>query len=376
MALCGGNVLAGTVGCGLFISNTDGVSWDAAVNGLANTSDVYSLLAVGGAALAGTNLGVYRSLDYGTTWQSVDNGIGLQNNFPTYIYAYTFAVSGNTIFAGTNAGVYVTMDRGNSWAPFNVGLSSSGGFVISLTTNGSGVLVGTEFGGIFLSENNGASWEPINNGLGVVGGVDKRVNSLATSGYGVFAGTNSGVFFKANGNASWEPANDGLTTLHILSLAISGSTIFAGTDSGVFISKNNAASWARISDFPGTVYTVAVSVGNLFATTGDVNWRRPLSEVRIENRGPQLVECEPTGFRFLPGSCSGATIEFSLLHREHVSARIYGVSGNEIETLVSSEFAPGYHRLLWNRRATSAGSYILRFQAGSKSYSKKLPILR
>jgi len=67
-------------------------------------------------AVGGTNLyagaigGVYRSINNGTNWTSVNNGL------PASSYVNALAVSGANIFAGiTGSGVYLSTNSGTSW---------------------------------------------------------------------------------------------------------------------------------------------------------------------------------------------------------------------------------------------------------------------
>ena len=63
---------------------------------------------------AGVKDGIYKSVDGGSTWQSVNNGI------PSMPEESKLAISPNykvdqTVFAGTNAGLYITRDGAQSW---------------------------------------------------------------------------------------------------------------------------------------------------------------------------------------------------------------------------------------------------------------------
>jgi hypothetical protein len=61
--------------------------------------------------VAGTNKGVYRSANSGTSWNAVDSG--LSSNLPII---YSLAVSGANLFAGTSAeGVFLSKDNGLTW---------------------------------------------------------------------------------------------------------------------------------------------------------------------------------------------------------------------------------------------------------------------
>ncbi|HOS49445.1 MAG TPA: regulator, partial [Bacteroidia bacterium] len=74
------------------------------------------------------------------------------------------------------------------------------------------------------------------------------INCIAISGSNIFAGTlGAGVFLSTNNGSSWNAVNAGLTSLTVNSLATNGSTIYAGTNTGVFLSTNNGSSWTSIN---------------------------------------------------------------------------------------------------------------------------------
>jgi photosystem II stability/assembly factor-like uncharacterized protein len=80
-----------------------------------------------------------------------------------------------------------------------------------------------------------------------------RVNTLASSGWTVFAGTDSGgVFLTTNSGANWTAVNNGIDTT-VRSLAIgpasggSGINLFAGTEDGVLVSTNSGTTWAGVN---------------------------------------------------------------------------------------------------------------------------------
>ena len=80
----------------------------------------------GGAFLAGTAYKtgdytpyLYRTENYGKTWERIDAGIP-RDEFTRVIRQYPAAP--NVLFAGTEKGLYVSMDTGKSWKPFQQNL--------------------------------------------------------------------------------------------------------------------------------------------------------------------------------------------------------------------------------------------------------------
>jgi photosystem II stability/assembly factor-like uncharacterized protein len=62
---------------------------------------------------------IYRTRDMGTTWQRITNGL------PAGVYVHTVkedTVQRGLLFAGTERGVYITLDEGDSWQPLQLNL--------------------------------------------------------------------------------------------------------------------------------------------------------------------------------------------------------------------------------------------------------------
>ena len=135
-----------------------------------------------GEVFAGTQEGVFRSVDQGEHWANISTGL-------TSKIIYSLAIdSDGYLYAGTESGVFRSEDNGDSWVPSNVGISNS--YVSSLAINASGHLFAGTFSGIFRSTNNGNEWTEISSGL-----KDSSIISLAVNSQGyIFAGSRAGVF--------------------------------------------------------------------------------------------------------------------------------------------------------------------------------------
>ena len=112
-------------------------------------------------------------------------------------------VNGTTLYAGTNSGVWTTVDNGTTWAQANSGLTTLD--VRALVLNGTTLYAGTNGGGVFRSADNGATWTATNTGL-----TYGAVYSLAANGTDVYAGTNGGGVFRLSGT-TWTAVNTGLS---------------------------------------------------------------------------------------------------------------------------------------------------------------------
>jgi len=77
----------------------------------------------------------------------------------------------------------------------------------------------------------------------------------------------------------------------------------------------------------------------------------------------------------------GTSFEYQLPASKHASLVVYNVAGQVVRTLVNAEVPAGYHTARWDGRdengaKVSAGVYLVRFEAGSYSATKKAVVVR
>jgi photosystem II stability/assembly factor-like uncharacterized protein len=151
-------------------------------------------------------------------------------------------VSGNNLFAGTDKGVYLSVDSGNSWTQMNNGLTNTA--IYSIVVNGSNIFVGTGGNGVFLSSDNGSNWTAVNNGM-----TNCDVRSLYFSGSNLYAGTeNDGIFISIDNGQSWNSINNGLINSPFRAFFAFGGAIYAGSyGAGIFKSTNNGNNWGQVN---------------------------------------------------------------------------------------------------------------------------------
>ena len=367
--------------------------------------------------LAGTDGGLVRSTDNGTSWANYGGGLPYTNiKALLNIDSYPF-----NLLAGMVSGrISKSTDYGNDWTGFPTD-NEQLPFLANINcilerSNNSNFLVGSERGVYLLPQYYPISnWIPINTGLP---SSETKVRSLIEKDGEVFAGTNSGVFLR-NGS-SWDEKNIGLsntnvTTLNsidtiliagtsqgstggvyissdmgnnwtlsledpwITSILIIGSNIFAGSfGNGVWRSTNFGNIWNQINDglASGAYYVLSLGRDNqyLFAGTNGSNiWRRPLSQVVTD------VETENSSYldnfsleQNYPNPFNPCTkIRYKVSTNSQVSIKVYDVLGNEVTSLVN-EFRPaGSYEVTFDASKFSSGVYMYKLVAFSSIDSKK-----
>ena len=70
------------------------------------------------------------------------------------------------------------------------------------------------------------------------------------------------------------------------------------------------------------------------------------------------------------------TIKYSISDNSYVTLKIYDILGEEIETLVSEEKAPGSYEVSFNAADLVSGVYIYSLKAGSFAKTKKMILMK
>ncbi len=177
----------------VFRSADYGDTWELAYDGHPGKVVFCMAVASNNDILVGTFEGVFRSSDNAATWVQVNNGL-----WDSYISAITID-PGGTLFAGTGDGVFRSTDNGDSWLYVSDGLTNRWVTSLAISADGS-VLAGTGGTGVFRSVDNGNNWVQSSHGL-----LGSIVFSLAVnSNEAVFAGTmGGGIFRYDNGTGEW-----------------------------------------------------------------------------------------------------------------------------------------------------------------------------
>jgi hypothetical protein len=237
---------------------------------------VNAIVKTGDYILAGTNDGVYRSGDVGTSWHLATAGIPVSTKILSFLPAW------GKVYAGANNGAYVTADQGTHWTRVNVGLPPSTSVKV-LAFNGTALLASAG-NTLYRSTNEGESWTAL------PGSFPSNANANACIAVGgtFFTGTNGGgVYRSANLGDSWEPVNDGLTGFDLYNYALGEhhGTLLVGTLRRTFSSTDSGAHWlpadagmpggsgSKCFASIGSVLFAGITSGGVFrSTNGGASW--------------------------------------------------------------------------------------------------------
>lgn len=253
--------------------------------------------------------GIYRSQDYGKSWQNVLEGIE-----PAGRLAVT---ADGTIFypnpAGQDESIFSSTDSGESWQPLGAGqpirspwqitfdpqtensekmrgwLVGECGSAIAVTEDGGRTftlpadspqdlcqamllidptgqrLYAIGWGSSYRSEDGGKSWTLLAPASGIfrAAALDRQNPDVVYLG-----STHLGVLKTVDGGESWKAVNRGLDNLAVNDLVIDPTepdTIYAATDGGVFVTTNGGELWNPLGGHPGQnnpVFSLAIDPGD------------------------------------------------------------------------------------------------------------------
>lgn len=357
-----GNMLSGTWGGNIYRSLDNGINWTK-INSSMSVVFVWSLaINSSNHIFAGTEHGVYKSVDDGASWQ-------LTSLSGKDVRSVVITANG-TLLAGTwGYGVYKSVDNGATWSQVNSGLANSTVMALAVSSNNS-VFAGTFGAGVSKSVNEGASWSTLNVGYNYVW-------SLAiTSDDVIFAGTyGNGLYRSTDFGATWSKVNNGLNANYIYAIQIDNDdNIFVSAwAAGVYASTNNGNNWATfgmggfgvssllLNSDDGTIYA-GTSTGQLYKSNSTVlsakNETLPV-EFKLEQNYPNPFN--PT-----------TTINFSVPQNGNYQLKVFNILGQEVATLLNGELKTGNHSINFDASKLASGVYVYRFTGNNVNISKKM----
>ena len=231
---------------------------------------------------AGTDCGIYSTIDNGITWENKSAGLNGECK-----WIYDIEVLGNTLIASSKSilggsiqdGIFLSYDSGNTWTQSNTGLIDPNGYVQEINdifVNGSDILIGT-LNGVYKSINQGLSWNPSNIGINELG--YDNAFQFTKNGSNIFLHVNSNIYKSTDNGFTWVNLNSPFYCNSIVSF---GGSIYAGTSNqGVYKTSNNGISWTLLNfNFPSTPLQIkyggtklyCASDSQTFESTDGISW--------------------------------------------------------------------------------------------------------
>jgi len=184
--------------------------------------------------------GLYVSNDFGVTWNPVSLTPGISS-----LLLSRWPQADPTVFVGTDGGLLRSRDAGRSFEP----TALTSGPVLRLEWPGP-VLVAAGGGGLLVTTDEGETFAEPGRGL-----PEGEVRAMALSSFFAVdpvlfaAPASGGVYRSSDGGHTW--AATGLADQVVGDLVWLGPFLYAAAEGGFFRSDDTGASWTRLCDSPG-----------------------------------------------------------------------------------------------------------------------------
>ena len=262
---------------GIFRSADEGSTWNEIHISIDSLSNIYEIEITNNDIIfvrasfisSGSGWRIIRSMDNGISWTE----LSLQIN---WFSSMEIDLDGNIYVCGSK--VYKSTNYGDTWEEFYNGKVSAIGF-----PKDNIVLIGIregQYGRVLYSDNNGSSWQSTNN--------YNELLSLYKNGSTIYAGTNNtsyssgGILKSTDWGQSWESSGlTGRTPVHSF-ITNSLNQVLSATDAGIFLTTDDGVSWqdaladssvlSLIKDEKGYLYTVTSRGTFLRSTDNGMTW--------------------------------------------------------------------------------------------------------
>jgi photosystem II stability/assembly factor-like uncharacterized protein len=248
---------AGTSNNGLFKSEDSGASWTST-----NTNIIFQTISDivipddSHVYVAGTDSsfdeGLYRSTDFGATWEKLPVNAGVSWNTGNYIAVEYPNL--DTIYFASYQSVFKTTDGGVNWIEYSVSSSSINSLLLD-RHNQHILYVGTQGEGVFKSEDSGVTWNPVNNGLRALHFVGDSPHGLEidkTNPDYIYAGSTNGGYRSTDGGSSWEKMDHPSGSILAILTHPDAPGVVYSYHNALEISTTNGSSgsWVMAAGFP------------------------------------------------------------------------------------------------------------------------------
>ncbi|MEO1260204.1 MAG: hypothetical protein AAFZ15_15520 [Bacteroidota bacterium] len=192
---------------------------------------------------------LYRSFDYGLTWQSCGQGL------PTGTQISFMEMLGNEMVLATdNEGVFISENNRSAWR--SIGPELPNKKINGLHIADGKIYVTVFEAGIYYSSDKGQTWLSLNYDLS-----DLRLQTILKTTDRLLVGGDRGIYALKDGGINWKTIYEGP---QVLSFNQQEKQIIAGTSQGVLRSADAGANW-KWAHQKGAIHYTALRGDKIFA---------------------------------------------------------------------------------------------------------------
>ena len=309
---------------------------------------------------------IYRSHDKGMTWDLI---------YETTYGVYEILSFNKEIYAISNTSLIVSQDNGNTWEVDYL----PGNQIQSLVSNDTTLFVGTRDGALLRKTINNLEWEVIGEEL-----PDYTIYEIEAIEDTVVINSDS-IYISTDNGLSWENINHGLTdeTNHIYIL---NGNIFIDTFSNeVYFSKLSSINWKNVSE--GLNVTGFANITDINTTENyvfltsvyDGVWKRPISEITSDIEHSQNVNMIKKLFlkQNYPNPFNPVTtFEYTILNSGYTTIEVYNLLGERIKYSDKGFQKAGNYIDKLNFEEFTSGIYLLKVNSGDYSDQISIQLLK
>jgi uncharacterized repeat protein (TIGR01451 family) len=383
-----GDMWAATYGYGILYSKDGGNCWTRMNRGLENLwtfaierrSDGWLYIGIWADGLGG----IWRSKDDGRNWEFLA--------YPNrqIISLAVDPVNEDIIYAGANisgeGALFRSTNGGDTW-------SEVGNFIYPVWSvtidpnNNNHVFVGTMGAGIYESFDQGITFNQIgspSNGLANPYVFDMVYAPQGTPYAGqLFAATDAGVFRYDAFAQTWTLFGLHSEDFQFRTIAFNGMEIYGGTwNAGVIQYSALTNEWTDygLSDMPVVAFAMHQQTQTLvIGTSGNGVFLAPnlrMSTDTEEVSGSVLPEAFALQQNYPNPFNPQTSIPFDLRETARVKIGVYDMLGRQLGLLVDGTLQAGSHQVTWDAGDVPSGTYLVRMDAGGKTFTRTMVLLK
>lgn len=377
VAVSGTKIFVGTDNSGVYSTIDNGTTWIEVNNGLTN-KNINMLTFVGSNLFAATTGGVFISTNSGTSWTAA--GLAGKN-------IITLKANNNKLFAGTwGEGVYVSLDNGTTWTQIKNGMTSLTIFALAFDNNNN--IYAASAANVYSSKDGGATWVLKNEGL------PYEVYSIEVVDNYLYAGTNSYGVWKRPLSELIAPSVPVVTSATAITktgfaanwTAVTGATGYfldVATNSTFtnFVNGYNNKDVGNVTTYavsgltPNTPHYYRVRAYNSAGVSASSNTINVTLVDIKEDEIPiefSLEQNYPNPFN------PSTTISYQLPTAGYVTLKVYDVLGREVATLVDENQVAGIYNSKFTTQnyGLTSGVYFYTLKTGNYVQTNKMILVK
>lgn len=190
--------------------------------------------------------GLFKSVDGGQTWVSINVGLPYDGDMGMYFLGNVIVdpSAPSRLFTTSYDGVYRSTDQGLTWSAVALGSSSTPSELTLSTVPTIAMYAGTNGDGVFKTVDGGDNWRHVGDGLRAA-----VVNQIvATTAHTIVAATAAGVHRTTDDGLSWRRLNLALDVLFMAVEPNDEQTMYAGSSSRLMRSRDGGQTWSLLRD--------------------------------------------------------------------------------------------------------------------------------